>query len=67
MNINTTDPREQGRNESRLISLARNNFEPIHSTLFPGHVWKARCKKCGHELKINQFVWQLRHWLKHSH
>lgn len=64
MNLNSKDPREQGQNDHRLWEIKRNGFELVPSANFPGFAYQTRCCKCGHKLKVNQFVWRLRHSLK---
>lgn len=64
MYLNHSDPYRAGQVDGRLEEIERNGFEAIESEQFPGYVFRTRCKKCGHELKVNQVVWRLRHSIR---
>ena len=60
--------RFQGCSEQYVIdSLARDGFEPVYvSTFGQGrYFYEVRCVLCGHKLKKEQHIWQLRHGYKH--
>lgn len=62
--LNPSNPKDQGYVEATIKSVERHGFKVVESTTFPGYAFKCKCVKCGHELKINQLIYRVRHQLK---